>query len=180
MTAALVLGGADCVWRDVGDALNLGEFDGIVACNDAGVHWPGPLDAWCSLHSSSLKLWAARRARLGLPPHPVLYGHEGARTPGSPYRFTDHRFPGQDRSGSSGLFALKVALIDLGFDKAVLCGVPMEQSGAHFFDARAWRGAESHRKGWEQALPQIKDRARSMSGWTRKMLGAPTVEWFGA
>jgi hypothetical protein len=31
---ALVLGGAACVWRDVEAALELGEYDIVVACND--------------------------------------------------------------------------------------------------------------------------------------------------
>jgi hypothetical protein len=175
---ALVLGGAATLWDDIAAALDLGEFVGVVACNDAGATWPGDLDAWVSLHSSSFKLWTARRARAGHPPAKRLVGHAEARGENRDgVSYTEFRFPGQDKTGSSGLFALKVALIDLGFDRAVLCGVPMTVEDRHFFDPAPWRGAMSHRKGWEQALPQIKDRARSMSGWTKEHLGAPTPEW---
>jgi hypothetical protein len=36
---------------------------------------------------------------------------------------------------------------------------------------------ESYRKGWERKLPDIKDRVRSMSGWTKELLGKPTKGW---
>jgi len=90
------------------------------------------------------------------------------------------RFPGQSDTGSSGLFALKVALTDLGFDCALLCGIPMAPVTGHFFDAAPWTGAGAHQLGWKQALPAIRDRARSMSGWTQHLLGAPTTDWLAA
>ena len=92
--------------------------------------------------------------------------------------FTNYLFPGQTSSGTSGLFALKVALIDLGFDRAVLCGIPMQDEAGHLRDAAApWSGAVAHWAGWLEAYPQIKDRARSMSGRTADLLGRPTAEW---
>lgn len=165
MTVALVLGGSARVWEDVEAALDLGEFDGAVGCNIVGIHYPGRLDAWCSLHGDKLKLWAARRALKGLPPHKALIGMEDA----------PHRFPGQTDPGSSGLFALKVALDR--FDKAVLCGIPMDPAAAHFNDPKAWRPALDYRASWTQALPHIAERARSMGGWTADLLGRPTEEW---
>lgn len=182
MTTALVLGGGACVWSDVEAALSLGEFDGVVTCNDVTAAWPGPIDACASLHASSWPRWIAQRDRRGYPRPGRIFGHDGAtgtiKGELAPLaEFTPYKFPGQDRTGSSGLFALKVALIDLGFDRAALCGVPMTVAERHFFDPKEWRGALSHRKGWEQALPQIKGRARSMSGWTAELLGRPTSEW---
>lgn len=92
--------------------------------------------------------------------------------------FTDYLFPGQTSSGTSGLFALKVALIDLGFDRAVLCGMPMRDDGAHLRDANEpWLGETMHWAGWLEAYPQIKARARSMGGRTAELLGRPTAEW---
>lgn len=182
MRVALVLGGAGNLWTDVEAALDLGEYHGVVACNDAGAAWPGELDALVTLHAEKAPLWTERRVRNGYPWPKHILGHEGlGRVPplcmtGS----TDYRFPGQATTGSSGLFALKVALIDLAFDKAVLCGVPMDSAPGHFFDLSAWTGAMSHRRGWHEALPIIKNRARSMSGWTREILGAPEEEWLGA
>jgi len=182
LRVALVLGGGNTVWDDFSAALDLGEFGGTVACNDAGVAYPGRLDAWVSLHAMSFKVWTARRAKQGLPPHRKLVAHDLSPTerryaPACVTDYSDHRFPGQVHGGSSGLFALKVALIDLGFDKAVLCGVPMTTEAAHFFDDRPWTGAGAHKTGWREAMPQIKDRARSMSGWTMEQLGAPDAAW---
>lgn len=182
MTLALVLGGAGRVWRDVEAALDLAEFSHVVACNDAAAEWPGELDAAVSLHAEKMGMWMERRARLGHPAPKGVIGHDTAKTsilrmPVCVTEFVPYRFEGQNDTGSSGLFALKVALIDLGYDKAVLCGVPMDSAGGHFFDLKAWGGANSHRRGWNQALPVIKDRARSMSGWTETLLGSPSEEW---
>jgi hypothetical protein len=176
LTVALVLGGANCLWADVEAALDLGEFAAVVACNDASASWPGQLDAMVSLHAEKLHFWMARRTKAGHPPPARLFTKENG-APKIEATATRYRFPGQDRTGSSALFALKVALIDLGLDKAVLCGVPMTEEGRHFFDAASWRGAPNHRAGWTQALPQIASRARSMSGWTRDLLGAPDAAW---
>jgi hypothetical protein len=184
MRVALVLGGGACVWSDIEAALKLGEFDGVVTCNDVTAAWPGRIDACASLHASSWPRWIAQRDRNGYPRPERIYGHlEGANSPKATELVTEYlqyRFPGQDHTGSSGLFALKVALIDLGFERAVLCGVPMTATERHFFDPKEWRGALSHQKGWVEALPQIVDRARSMSGWTAEMLGRPTPEWLAS
>lgn len=178
MSTALVLGGAATVWADVEAALDLGEFDGVVSCNDITAAWPGRIDACASLHASSWRRWIAQRDRNGYPRPDRIIGHEGSGCDDELLTgLTDYRFPGQTHSGSSGLFALKVALIDLGFDRAVLCGVPMTTEARHFFDSRAWNGALAHRKGWNEAMPQIKDRARSMGGWTREQLGIPGADW---
>lgn len=181
MRAALVLGGAGCVWEDVDAALALGEFSGVVACNDVGAAWPGKLDAWVSLHPEKFGIWSAQRVAAGYPfPGAILAHEEASGRKGLPACVTgrtNFRFPGQRESGSSGLFALKVALVDLGFDKAVLCGVPMDAGPGHFFDPAAWRAAVSHRRGWHDVIPTLKNKARSMSGWTREQLGAPTSSW---
>lgn len=184
MTTALVLGGAATVWEDAKAALDLAPFDGVVSCNDITSVWPGPIDACVSLHASSWPRWISQRDRCGFPRPAHVLGHAGAASEriadGFVTGFVEHRFPGQDRSGSSGLFALKVALIDLGFDKAVLCGVPMTTEGRHYFDAAQWRGAQAHRKGWEQAMQHIMGRARSMSGWTAEHLGQPDAAWLAS
>jgi len=167
MTVALILGGADCVYRDFEAALDLGEFDGVVGANHVGITWPGIFDAWVSLHPDRLKRpWVASRRRRGLPDHKAVITSEE----------TERRFPGQENAGSSGLFAVKVALVDLGFDRVVLCGVPLTRT-AHFDDPTDWKYAESYHEGWTQALPHIRDRVRSFGGFTQQLLGAPDAAW---
>lgn len=184
MSTALVLGGAGCVWADVEAALELGEFDGVVTCNDITAAWPGRIDAAVSLHSDSWPRWIIARDRAGYARPERVLGHleftDRERRKDVVTGYAEYRFPGQTRTGSSGLFALKVALVDLGFDRAVLCGVPMSAEHGHFFEPTAWRAAQAHQTGWREALPQFQDRARSMSGWTRKLLGPPTADWLSA
>ncbi len=184
MTIALVLGGAACLWPDLYRATALGEFDGVVACNDAAAAYPGRLDAAVSLHAEKLPLWLARRARRRFRrPARVIANLEALHSrPAVVAGITHHvefRFDGQDLTGSSGLFALKVALVDLGFDRAVLCGVPMDGGQGHFNDPAPWDEAAKYRAGWAQALPEIGGRARSMSGWTAEILGRPDATWIG-
>jgi hypothetical protein len=183
MRVALVVGSAACVWDDVDEALSLGDFAGAVGCNDIGPVWPGRLDAHVSQHADLHRKWARERELQGLPPHKaVLIVAGGAqsepRLSPAVTGETEYRFPGQKVSGSSGLFALKVALIDLGFDRAVLCGVPMMDGAGHITNpGKPWSGAADHRAGWLEALPQINHRARSMGGWTSTLLGRPTAAW---
>lgn len=172
---ALVLGGADCVWSDAAAALDLTEFDIAVGCNDIGAYWPAPLDAWVSLHPEKFKLWKARRG--DRPPHKALYAIPGTPADCGATRYTQSMFPSQGHAGSSGLYALKVALMDLGCSRAVLCGVPMSPERRHFFETKEWHAAANHRKGWNEAMPHIAGHARSMSGWTAQLLGYPTAEW---
>lgn len=196
MTTALVLGGASCLWDDISafwstaSSSELNAFapekpwDIVVACNDAGVEWPGQLDAWVTLHPLFFEMgkeWRKKRAAAGHPKalryicHPeAVRGTRADRltTPG--LAASAYRFPGQDKSGSSGLFAAKVALVDLGADRAVLCGIPLTAT-PHFFDKEPWKQALDYQRQWRTVPKDILGRMRSMSGWTREFLGAP--EW---
>ena len=175
---ALVLGGAACLHDDI--AAYTGPVDGVVACNDAGAECPGHLDAWVTLHPAFLltKGWLAKRAERGYPAAARLVAHDEINRPvhrakfPEGLEFTDYRFPGQTISGSSGLFAAKVALMDLGFGRVVLCGVPMVVQ-PHFYGGEAWRKAEDFRAAWLSVPEEYRARMRSMSGWTRVLCGGP-------
>jgi len=182
VTTALVLGGGASLHDDI--AAYTGPIDGVITVNDALTEWSGGVDAAVSLHPQYFeqKGWLANRATKGLAPPKRIFGHtEGERiigmrgidVPG--LEFTDYRFPGQEKSGSSGLFAAKVALIDLGFDKVVFCGVPMTPT-PHFWDDRKepWKTADGFRGGWLAVSDEYRARMASMSGWTRILLGGPT------
>lgn len=169
----LILGSANCLSDDIKAALDLSEFDGVIACKGAGLYWKGELDAWVSLHPDRMaKETEVRRAR-GYPPAARIYGHKMAEgvTHALPYKFE-----GQNASGSSGLFGCKVA-IELGFDRLVLCGIPLERGQGRIDGKETWNGSRTFKDGFKEALPALAGRARSMSGWTRLLLGAPTLEW---
>lgn len=173
MRTALCLGGADCVFDDV-EALDL-PFDGVVACNDVGAEWPGMLDAWVTLHPKNMPAWSAKRRKEGRAPSLLTYSNETEHALPNGCVGCGYKFPGQGGSGSSGLFATKVALLDLGFDRAVLAGIPLSAK-PHFFDDKAWNGGEVFRPAWLQLRDEFRDRMRSMSGWTRALLGSP-ADW---
>lgn len=158
-----------------------GPVAGVVACNEAGIA-VARLDAWVSLHPQywDKKGWLAARAAKRYPA-PPLYTHDLRHAPPGAVQ-TPYCFPGQEHSGSSGMFAAKVALVDLCFDRAVLCGVPMSPMD-HFHGATHWRvksGAgrvsdlpRRYLDRWREVPAEYKDRIRSMSGATRDLLGAP-------
>jgi len=186
VTTALVLGGAECLHMDLAAYVEAGHgFAGVVTVNDALTEWPGRVDAAVSLHPRyfAQKGWRDARAAKGYAPALRHFGHMEARQVQEgkgltcDVEFTEYRFPGQDKSGSSGLFAAKVALIDLGFDRVVFCGVPMTNE-PHFWDAdrTPWKPAEGFRRQWLTVPEEYRSRMASMSGWTRVLLGAPETE----
>jgi len=174
MKTAIVLGGAACLQEDLA-SLPI-RFDGVVACNDAGAYWPGELDAWVTLHPLKMNVWRQKRRQNGHPEPNRFYAHNDN---GQKYiRTTPYKFPGLSTSGSSGMFAAKVALIDLKYDRVVLCGCPMMRT-PHFFDRVNWRSATHFRHAWESAPKPYLERMRSMSGWTFCLLGSPK-DWVNA
>ena len=96
--------------------------------------------------------------------------------------------------GSSGLFAVTIAL-DMGYDRIVLAGCPMEgalrvtypdgypgncgedKDGYHDPMPNQSRGFAVYQQAWTRHFDLIKDKTRSVSGWTQELLGAPTAEW---
>jgi hypothetical protein len=176
----MILGGADCVWDDVRalEALLGHEWDGLViAVNDIGVHWPGPLDHWCTLHPEKMAKWTQERTAKG---HDERYLKWGGRN----HKNVDNVARGPT-GGSSGMLACNVAA-HIGMTHVVLCGVPMTRV-PHFHEStihkkgKPWSSADSHWRAWrkDENRRKLQARARSMSGRTAELLGMPTLEWFG-
>ena len=166
---AAVLGGARGVWSELAELETLigRKPDLIVGTNDAGVVYPGHLDAWATLHHERFAEW--RRRRTGNQDYRAFIhaSYAGVAAEVAPDRW----------AGSSGLFAAQVALSHLNARGVVLCGVPLNADRAHFFNSAAWTDADVFRRGFEAALPVIRDTVRSMSGWTRDLLGIPDPQW---
>lgn len=170
MRTCIILGGADCVWDDL--ASYVGPNQGVIACNDIGTQWHGDLLAWVSLHADRFDEWIVRRREFDYPDPVWFIGHQKVRTTKVEVTPMEYRFPGQKASGSSGLFCAKVALIDLGFDEVVFCGVPMTGQ-RHFIGGRPWDAYEQFRKGWEEVPQKYLNRMASMSGWSADLVGRP-------
>lgn len=173
----LALGSALCLFKDIDQALSLGEYDGVVAANEAGVAWSGELTSWVSLHPLEMPGRVARRAARGHPPALEIVSHPVDQKPDVVTTCVPYKLPGQKTSGSSGLFAVKRAL-DLGATKVVCCGIPIDADLGRIDGKEVWTSARLFRQGWEQSTPVLRGRVKSMSGWTRQLLGEPTPEWF--
>jgi hypothetical protein len=168
---ALVLGGAACVWDDAKAAKELCEYDLTIAVNDIGTVWPEHLDIWATLHPEKFKKWQDSRAARKLnTDYRAITWVSGAKR--------DARIDAKtaDWGGSSGLFAVKIAL-EANCTHIVLAGVPMTSTPHYHSPVKKWKYADTHRPRWERHLPKFKDKARSMSGWTRQLLGPATKEW---
>lgn len=171
MTIALVVGGAACVWADALAAVKLTRPGLVIAVNDMIPRWPGPLDCAGALHLDRLPAWLTARQDRGHPAPGEVWSYRA-----SPAVVTNTT---SDWRGSSGLFALKVALFERRCDGAILAGVPMDRT-PHVTGGAPWKDAHAFFPGWADHLKHIAARARSMSGWTMARLGAPTDEWLAS
>lgn len=161
-----MLGSADCLWADL-DAL--GAWDGVViAVNKAAVLYPGRVDHWATLHPENYANWKAERAARG----GNVDMRTWARLHASMYGVTD-RFHGWG-GGTSGLFAVSVALLGLRAENVILCGMPLEDR-PHIDHDDPWPQAVTYHEFWRARLDEMRGRVFSMSGWTREILGEPPV-----
>lgn len=140
-----------------------------LACNEAGIRLP-TLHHWGTLHPAKMPLWRDARRGLGLPETYVSWSI--ARAVGV------DRTVRTWRGGSSGLHIVDVALNPLNLDAAICCGIPLDDR-KNQFRGLPWGGHAPFRAGWQKGdiLAVLRRRCRSMSGWTRELLGAPSAEW---
>ena len=167
MTVALVLGSGTTLADDVARA---GSFDGVVACNDAGWWWKGELDAWVSYHPEELQRRIDKRASLGLSPAKRVVSFWDKLSQEYPFEWVDWWHKDFPANGSSGLFAVKYALIDLGFDEVKLCGIPLTATDHFYAEDTQFVSARSWRASWANVAPEMRARMTSMSGWTKALL----------
>ena len=181
MAIALVIGCSADVWGEVYEAKALTQFDAFYCVKLAGVHWTGGRFTWVTLHPEFMDDYEKQRKELGLhsdyeivAPLDGEVGMHGKR--GNISRRISYRYPGMNSSASSGGYAAKVALDD-GFDRVVLAGVPMETEANHFTRGKPWLQRDSFTIGFKQSVPYFAGRVRSMSGWSKEILGAPSPDW---
>lgn len=174
MTLAVILGGARSVWEDLDRLKALRVPDIVIATNDAGAHYTGEVHHWVSLHFEKMPEWIADRAQRNLPPAHRYWFHEGAGSSRFTLPAPHDRL--DDWGGSSGLFAVRVALT-LAASRVVLAGVPMDAEDGHFFDHKRWEFAGRYRQAWTRRQVEIAPFVRSMSGWTAGLLGEPSEAW---
>lgn len=172
MTLAAVLGGAAGGMAELENLRTFAHVNAVYAVNDAAAEYPGELEAFVTLHPEKLNHWLTIRRHIDGQRTKEVIAHEMGF---GVTRVSDYHWPNMTSSGSSGLFAVKVALEK--FDKVVLCGVPMDAKRAHFFSPDPWFEVDSFWSAWETSMQFIEKRVRSMSGRTRDLLGFPTSDF---
>lgn len=181
MKRALVIGCAEGVWKEVRIARDLCYFDAIYCVKLAGVHYRGGRFTWVGLHPEWMEDYKKQRAALGyhtayetVAPPDCELGTAGKGKPAD--RRVSYRYPGMNASASSGGYAAKVALED-GFERVVLAGVPMLAAAKHFTRKKEWAQRDGFTRGFKESVPFFAGRVRSMSGWSKELLGEPDPGW---
>ncbi len=82
--------------------------------------------------------------------------------------------------GSTALFAVYVSL-ELGYDKIILAGCPLDNKGHWYFPNGTCPGPRWHGETFQAWLDFARDeranKVRGLSGYTAQIVGEPTREW---
>jgi hypothetical protein len=175
----LVIGRSAEVWKEVAEAKALVQFDKVVAINVAGQDYPEVIDYWVSFHPNFFEMWIKKRLKKGYPYSTEMTQlwsgiHNGRKL--GPRLMKESVHYANYVGGSSGLLATRIALDVIKGTKVVLAGIPMENT-ARYDDSLKWREALVYRQAWLDTHPKLEPHVRSMSGWTRELLGGVTKEW---
>lgn len=166
----LICGGAKSVFEDIDKAKNLVPYpNAIIAVNDVLAELPH-VDFFVSMHPTKVTNWLKQRRDKGYADPKSYWTVKDRAVPRAP-RFETH----PNTRGGSGLLAVFVARY-LGYQRIILCGIPMTTEGGHFFNEKKWTECHIYRTVWEN-MKSLKDDTRSVSGWTMEHLGAPSYDW---
>ncbi len=171
-------------------------FDAVYCVKQSGIYYPEKFDVWVTLHPEKMDEYERDRAAKGLPDGYEIVCHlQGEcgdhRDKGRISRRTSFVYQskgkGSPATAGSGMFGAKVAVED-GFN-AVLAGIPMDKNTGHFLpgtrtinqleikSATHWNERDAFMLGYEQYVPHLLGKVKSMSGTTRKDFGEPTPGW---
>ena len=175
---AIVMGTGRSIWNDLSRFKHKGY--GVIAVNNMILHYKGRVDHACSMHPEEPELWKELRTAYECEQGEIIT-HSPCTSPHGKEHKTDYTWAIDDSGGgTSSLFAVMLGLA-LGYNRIVLCGVPMDDSG-HFYDPEGYKDgafrANYIRNEWSKSkIYYFKDRVRSMSVWTEDLLGRPTETW---
>lgn len=164
----VITGAAPNVMDDIGEFLHMAadwKLDWMAVGLDAVNKYEWPITFVVTYHPNEAVDIRDRRREYGGNDDFTLISHVDHDDKGT-YDGIDVIEPHVRPSGSSALLGVRYAL-KKGYRRIVLCGCPLDIYPYNTFQ-----------KGWEDGLGQEqKVHIRSMSGWTRRFLGAPTEEW---
>lgn len=176
---AIVLGSATDALAEYEAAKALVPAAFVVCVNDALRTCPDRVHAFATLHPEKRERFlGVEDCELKRHPDCSLWTYEAPINRRGGFNIAREKW-----AGSSGLFAVQIALEKLDAAGVILAGVPMDAARrATYADAEAeWGGGETYvqryQRGWTKAHSILRARVRSFSGFTRDLLGPPTPEW---
>lgn len=128
---------------------------------------------FATYHTSDIGPAFDRRKAAGGNTDYMIIAHQPHIDNATGQDLVDLIIPFEPPTGSSALLGV-LAGVKLGYEKIILCGCPLTGTNDKEYDYANFRA------GWTAKLAVIKDKARSMSGWTMELLGVPTKEWLDA
>ncbi len=175
------MGSAPCLELDLENiTLDIGYlqqlewiFDYMAIGLDCADRYLGRIKHCATYHPSDLAAFRERREKAGGNLDYTIHSHVDRLTDAENINkinvySVDRIWPMWTPSGGSSLLGVQVG-IGLGYEKIIVAGSPLLDD--------KYVVESDFRKGWIRHLDEIKDNARSMSGWTRELLGGPTEEW---
>lgn len=130
--------------------------------------YEGKVDWFATYHLKDLPVYRAKREKAGLNTDYRIITHEDKVK--DRIDLPQIIIPYKPPSGSSALLGT-FAAIKLGYEKIILCGCPLEGINSRKSSYVQFR------KGWAHHKNEVLKYTRSMSGWTKELLGSPDAEW---
>jgi hypothetical protein len=164
----IIIGSAPCVQEDIAVALaSLHEIDFMLVGLDSVTKYIGQVKYFATYHPAEIQESKERRAKSGGNTDWTIISHQQHES------LVNIVIPLAGPSGSSALLGVHAGM-QQGYRKIIVCGCPLTGKNDK------GQSYEVFQKGWTAKFNEIKDNVRSMSGWTRELLGAPTKEWINA
>ena len=159
----IIYGAAPCVDEDYTAAIKLAGVADVVGVGLDTSEVRLPFDWIVTLHPVEAQEIKERRAAAGLG-EIIIVAHEKQNWE------VDVLEPYTPPTGSSALLGVNYG-IRLGYRKIILCGCPLTGKNAGGYEYARLRD------GWTFKKDEIMGMVKSMSGWTKDLIGEPTKEW---
>lgn len=159
------MGIAPCLEADLAAIPDLHLYDKMAVGVDCSDRYLGNIQHAVSYHTAELEEFRKRREKAGGNLDYKTHAHRNKER--GREIAVDYVWLGTEKpfSGSSAMLGV-LAAIELGYEKIIVAGCPLDL-GRY----------EQFQKGWTCKYEVIKDKVRSMSGWTAGFVGRPTEEW---
>lgn len=165
MKPLVVIGSAPCLEADLKALGGIERFDVMAVGLSSVKAFPRPIQYVANNHPENIPAIAEILKRRGDGDARMI-----APLPGPGVHIVE---PYRPPTGSSAITGTLAAL-KLGYRKICLCGCPLTGN------APGGNPYEEFREGWQAKRDELAGIVKSMSGWTRELLGGPTGEWLAS